>query len=75
MKRLVLEGAHTNLSANDLSANVVVLEQAHAHLLEQELDLLALLHRAVGFHLQLLEDGSRLVNIRLALFDGGQFAR
>lgn len=74
MKTLVVERSHTNLAANYLGSNVVALEQTHAHLLEQELDLFSFLHRAVGLHLQLLEYTGRLVDVVLVLADRRQLS-
>ena len=64
---LLLEESGRHLLRNDPSPDVVLGEEAQPHLLQDQLDLLLPLHRAVGLDLQLLHDLGRLLRLAVRL--------
>mmetsp|Transcript_45188 Transcript_45188/g.130486 ORF Transcript_45188/g.130486 Transcript_45188/m.130486 type:complete len:299 (-) Transcript_45188:20-916(-) len=57
------------LPADDLSSNVVLLEQYQAHLIQDVFRLLSPLHGSKGFYLDLLQQVRSLFSVALGLFD------
>jgi len=68
----VLQHLGVDLLGDDLSTNVVLLQKANAHLLQDVLRLLLLLHGTKGLHLNLLQDLGSLRDLTLALADVGE---
>lgn len=71
---ILLEISDVDLFADDVGADVVSLQEAEAHLLQNELGLLSLLHRAESLDLKILHDIGCLVHVSFVLLDLGQNA-
>lgn len=68
----VVEELCVDLLGDDLRADEILLRQAQTHLFEDELDLLALVHRSVGLDLEGFHDVGSAENVTVGFFDVGQ---
>lgn len=65
---IVVDVIFVDLFGDDEEPHVVLLLEHDLHLVQDELQFLALVHRAVGLHLHLLQDAGGLQDVVLVLF-------
>ena len=72
---LLIEKFGMYLAADDLSAHIVLLYQAEAHLFEDKVRLLPLIHRTKGLNLELMQNVSCLCDLALTFLELRKLAR
>jgi len=67
LQTFLTNGSLADLTAEDLSANVVLACQSQLHLIKNEVDLLFVLKRPIGLNLDLLNDLGSIIDLAISL--------